>query len=86
MFKRISIEPVRKTIRKKTVVEQEIIDEPIEHKPIMKGMRSFSPTKVPSPIYGFGNNKPHKMYETKIEVGKEETNHFKEESIYNSEP
>ena len=70
----------------KKIVEQEIIDEPIEHKPIIKKSRSFSPTKVPSPIYGFSNNKPSKMYEAEVEAGKEETNNFKEEPMYNSEP
>ena len=71
--------------QKNPVVEQEIIDEPIERKPIIKGSRGFSPSKVPSPIYGFSKNKPSKM-EAKVEVIKEEINNFQEEPVYNSEP
>ena len=53
----------KKNDKKNISVEPEIIDEPVERKPINKGMRGFSPTKVPSPIYGFTNSKLSKINE-----------------------
>lgn len=59
---------------KNSIVETETIDYPIENTPsINKVKRSFSPTHVPSPIYGFSNRKPSVEFKKEVEVVKGKT-------------
>jgi DNA segregation ATPase FtsK/SpoIIIE, S-DNA-T family len=55
------------------IEKEETIDYPIESKPSIKGTRSFNPTHVPSPIYGFSNRKPKVGFKKEVEVVNEKT-------------
>ncbi|QUW22742.1 DNA translocase FtsK [Sporosarcina sp. Marseille-Q4063] len=63
----------KKQKEKNITVETETNDYPIEQKSSIKGTRGFSPTHVPSPIYGFANRKPAVGFKKEVEVVKEET-------------
>ncbi|WP_210468539.1 DNA translocase FtsK [Sporosarcina sp. 6E9] len=68
-----NIHRARKQTEKKRTIETETIDIPIESKPSIKSTRSFNPTHVPSPIYGFSNRKPTVGFKKEVEIVEEKS-------------